>query len=578
LLLTHNLRSFFRKWILQRMTVKITLSILALQLLTCAAFSGSGYLVSQKLSAKLLEQFDLRLISEINNVSKLVAAVPGIDQGITSKDSEIYKITKEKLELFGGENSLENVYILEKGTDEGHIVILSGFEEDFGTEYPFTPEMNETVTNQEQVISSIYEDEYGIHKSIFVPFTTIDGNKSLLGIDLDASAVPEASRTIFLIMMLISISILVIGLIMAILISRVVTKPVRELMNVTEKVAAGNLTEQVSLRREDEIGKLASSFKLMGSNLHNLISRISSTSEQIATTTTQLQHSANESSTGAQQVAVSMNVMSDGISDVVESISNSHSSIKDIDKELSNVTKAMQEMKEITVQMGTQSTEGRQLVEKTLQQMNVIKMGMQQSQEAAIQLDHRSKEIGAILVIISEIAQQTNLLSLNASIEAARVGEQGKGFAVVAGEVKKLSEQSTKATLSIHELVTGTQNDSRLVMDSIKQGSEAVDQGYDWITGTYDNFRGIFEGISLFTKRTDSLLEAIEQVEHSFATISDSMTQISSVTEVQASGSEEIAAVTEQQSASMMEITTAMKQLSMMAEELRLSVQQFKIA
>src|SRR5690554_3510790 len=403
-MIMNNIKTFISKWMMQRMAVKITVSILALQLLTCVAFSGSGYLVNEKLSEKLVEQFDLRLISEINYISKVVAEVPGIEQGVTSKDSVNYTNIKQMLELFGKENSLENVYILEKGTDEGHIVILSGVEDDFGTEYPFTPEMNQTIQNQEQVISSIYEDEYGIHKSIFVPLSSHGESKSLLGIDLDASTVTEASQTIFLITLSISICILVIGLIIAILISRIMTKPVHELMRVTEKVAAGNLTEQVSLKREDEIGKLAASFKLMGSNLINLISRISHASEQIASTTTQLSHSAHESSTGAQQVATSMNVMSDGISDVVESISSSTSSIMDIDKELTKVTQEMQEMKEITVKMETQSIEGKQLVEKTLQQMNVIHQVMQQSQEAASQMDNRSKEIGDILVIISEIA------------------------------------------------------------------------------------------------------------------------------------------------------------------------------
>ena len=315
----------------------------------------------------------------------------------------------------------------------------------------------------------------------------------------------------------------------------------------------------------------------MRQNLDSLIRQIVSSSKLITTTSAQLYQSADETSSSSEQVALSMNSMNAGVAEVVVSINDSTSSIVDINSELGEVTTEVKEMQTMAHQVGEQSEDGQKLVEKTLHQMNVIQKEMKHSQEAALQLGNRSKEIGEIIYIITEIAQQTNLLALNASIEAARVGEQGKGFAVVAGEVKKLAEQSTRAAGSITELVSSTQNDSQLVLDSILQGNQAVEQGQAWINETYENFKVIFNGISFFTTRTDQLLSTLEKAETSFVKISNAMQKISGITEEQSAGYEEVAAAAEEQSASNQEITAAIRQLSDMAIELQRSAQNFKI-
>jgi methyl-accepting chemotaxis protein len=209
--------------------------------------------------------------------------------------------------------------------------------------------------------------------------------------------------------------------------------------------------------------------------------------------------------------------------------------------------------------------------------MEAIQVSMQHSLEAAELLDKRSTEIGEIVTIISEIANQTNLLALNASIEAARVGEQGKGFAVVAGEVRKLAEQSAKSALSITELVSGTQQNSRLVIERISEGNAAVEQGYTWISETHANFNGIFEGVSQFSGSSGELQAAVAKLEGSFERISAAMQQISGITQEQAAGSEEVAAAAQQQSATIRELTDSLGRLSDLSEALQQSASKFKI-
>nr|WP_275691006.1 methyl-accepting chemotaxis protein [Paenibacillus aceris] len=429
------------------------------------------------------------------------------------------------------------------------------------------------------MISNIYKDEYGIHKSIFAPLRNKNGeNVGIIGIDLDASVIPQTKQKLLWSTLILTIIVVAIGTLIAYFISRSVTRPVVQLMRMTEKVASGYLTEQVSINRIDEIGKLSAAFNEMRRNLESLIRQMYNSSHILTQTSEQLYQSADESSSSAGMVAVSMNSMYDGVAEVVNSISESTTSIVEINTELTEVTSEVKEMQEMAHKVGAHSVDGQQLVEKTLHQMNVIQSEMKQSQEAALQLGNRSKEIGAIINIITEIAQQTNLLALNASIEAARVGEQGKGFAVVAGEVKKLAEQSTKAASSITELVSGTQKDSHLVMQSIVQGNHAVEQGQTWINDTYENFKVIFNGISVFSNRTDHLLDTLERAVKSFEIISSMMQKISGITEQQSAGYEEVAAAAQEQSASIVEITTAIRQLSEMSVDLQKSVKSFKLS
>jgi methyl-accepting chemotaxis protein len=566
-------------WVREHIAVKMTLSIVLLLLVVSLVFSLSGYWITKTLSTKLEDQFVLRLTTSIQNVTNYLAVIPERPEEITDTKQPGYGRIKKQFEEFMKQDTLENVYVLTKSQNKDQIVLLTGVDDDYGTEYPFTPDMNRAITEDQPIISHIYKDEYGIHKSIFAPLRNKNGdNVGIVGIDLDASVIPQTKQKLLWSTLILTLLVVACGSIIAYWISRSVTRPVVQLMHVTEKVAAGYLTEQVVIQRIDEIGKLATTFNQMRSNLETLIRQMYNSSHILTHTSEQLYQSADESSSSAGVVASSMNSMYDGVSDVVNSISDSTSSIVEINSELTEVTTEVKEMQEMAHKVGAQSVDGQQLVEKTLHQMYVIQKEMKSSHEAALQLGSRSKEIGAIINIITEIAQQTNLLALNASIEAARVGEQGKGFAVVAGEVKKLAEQSSKAASSITGLVSGTQKDSRLVMESIVQGNQAVEQGQTWIHDTYENFKVIFNGISVFTKRTDHLLDTLEKAVRSFEIISNVMQKISGITQEQSAGYEEVAAAAQEQSASIQEITSAIRQLAEMAVDLQKSVKSFKIS
>lgn len=574
----HQEQTNMRKKFFGRISVKMMSSILALVLLICAVFAGMEVVISQKLAKQLEDQFVIRLETNILELRSYLDSIPENATEIDSVSHPAYIKIKEKLEQIKHDNVLENVFILGRLQEKEQIIVLTGDGDYYGMDFPFSPEINQAMETGQTTISSIYEDEFGIHKSVFIPLTDTNGQTfGIAGIDINASVVPQVKNDIFWTTATIMIAVAIIGSLVAYLISRSITKPVIALMRGAEKVAAGDLTQQVEIKRNDELGKLGEAFGDMRRNLEKLITQISHSSTTVSETSEQLYHAANDMSASSQQVATSMNSMNEGVAEVATSIADSTASIVEVNTDLTRVTAEVKIMQEMANTVAGQSEDGQQLVEKTLNQMNTIQQEMQQSQEAATQLGSRSREIGEIIHIITEIAAQTNLLALNASIEAARVGEQGRGFAVVAGEVKKLAEQSSQAASSITELISSTQHESERVLQSISQGNQAVQTGQTWIHEMYENFKVIFNGVSSFSSQMEGLKQALDKADGSFELIAGAMQKISGVTEEQTAGYEEVAAAVEEQSATMQQMTASFRNLSQMAADLQHSVQSFKI-
>ncbi|OWA34555.1 hypothetical protein B9G55_15145 [Saccharibacillus sp. O16] len=566
-------------WFKHHISAKMICSIILLIVFTCAAFSIAESKISSRLTSELEQQFDLRLATSIQSMNAYLESIPENAADIDGTGNEAYKKIKAKLESILKTDTLENVYILSNNTGKEQIVVLTGVDDDYGTDYAFSDDMKAALDSQKMTYSSIYKDEYGIHKSIFLPIKDRDGNTfGIAGIDIDASVIPATQTFIFWFTVVIVSVVVVVGIAVAFLLSRSLTRPINKLVNATQKVAEGDLTEEFVLQRQDELGTLAGSFNTMRGNLETLIHQISSSSKVFSETAGNINQSSNEMGASSHQVALSMNSVNEGVSEVVVSIADSTSSIVEVNEELAKVTGEVTGMQQMVHAVSSHSKDGQVLVEKTLSQMNVIQQEMKQSQDAAVQLDTRSKEISDFITVITHIATQTNLLALNASIEAAHVGEHGRGFAVVAGEVKKLAEQSSEAANSITELIHSTQVDSQSVLSSIEQGSQAVEKGQQWIHEMSENFNTIFNGVSSFSAQIGHLKQSLDKTDRSFELITDSMQKISGITEEQSAGYEEVGAAIEEQSATIQEIAGAIRNLSQMADELQASVQYFKVS
>ncbi|WP_412151020.1 methyl-accepting chemotaxis protein [Bacillus methanolicus] len=221
--------------------------------------------------------------------------------------------------------------------------------------------------------------------------------------------------------------------------------------------------------------------------------------------------------------------------------------------------------------------DGDQLMRESQQQMERINEIMKLSVKKVQGLDEKTKQISKLVQVIQEIANQTNLLALNAAIEAARAGEHGRGFAVVADEVRKLAEQVSFSVSDITKIVKGIQIESNNVVSSLQAGYKQVEEGTGQIEITGQTFQKIYEAVSLMAEKVNDISNSMEQLAKSSVEMNRSIENVASVSEQSAAGIEEASASITQTNFSLEEISNNSQSLSKLAEQLNAMIRKFKL-
>ncbi|GAO95820.1 HAMP domain-containing methyl-accepting chemotaxis protein [Pseudomonas syringae] len=249
------------------------------------------------------------------------------------------------------------------------------------------------------------------------------------------------------------------GILAAVIITRQITRPLRDTLAIVERIASGDLTHSAAITRRDELGVLQQGIQRMGATLRDLISgirdgvtQIASAAEQLSAVTEQTSAGVNSQKVETDQVATAMHEMSATVHEVARNAEQASVAASDADK---------------------QAREGDKVVGEAIQQIERLAAEVVRSSDAMNVLEQDSDKIGKVMDVIKAVAEQTNLLALNAAIEAARAGEAGRGFAVVADEVRGLAQRTQQSTEEIEGLVAALQNGTRQV-SGIMLGSRTL--------------------------------------------------------------------------------------------------------
>ncbi|WP_456277342.1 methyl-accepting chemotaxis protein [Bacillus sp. AK128] len=363
-----------------------------------------------------------------------------------------------------------------------------------------------------------------------------------------------------------------------IIISRFIANPIVQLGKVVGLVASGDLNvEKINIKSKDEIYELNQSFERMTNNLSEMIGSIANNADQVAASAEQLNASAEQSSRATETISASIQEIASGADVTTRKMDKNSTALQEVLEGVVRISESASVVSELSRQTNAEAEDGGKIVSENLKQMKFIHESVNRSNQVIGTLSERSKEIGEILNVITAIAEQTNLLALNAAIEAARAGEHGKGFAVVADEVRKLAEQSKQSTQNIGNLVTLIQKDTS---ESVKIMSEVMNNAENGVKvseQTSAKFNVILESTRNITPQVEEVTATVEEISASIQEVSASANEIASLSQSNTTSSEEVAASAEEQLASMEEITASAQALASMSEELQVLVSRFKL-
>lgn len=343
---------------------------------------------------------------------------------------------------------------------------------------------------------------------------------------------------------------MILALVLGIFISRGITRPLAGGVEVAKRLADGDLTVEVTVDRNDEIGHLMQAMKTMVQSLRDLITRTVDISAGIASASNQLQSTAQQIATGAEEVAAQTNTVATASEEM------SATSI-DIARNCATAADASQSSADA-------ANSGAIVVQETITGMNVIAERVRETSETIEALGTRSEEIGNIVGTIEDIADQTNLLALNAAIEAARAGEQGRGFAVVADEVRALAERTTKATKEIGAMIKAIQNETKVAVKAMEEGVTEVEKGASSSLKSGQALKEILDRIHEVSLQVSQIATAAEEQTATTNEVTTNVHQITEVVHQTARGADETAG--------------AAAQLAIQAQDLQNLVSRFRLS
>ena len=300
------------------------------------------------------------------------------------------------------------------------------------------------------------------------------------------------------------------------------------LLEEMNKFAEGDLTVKVVPEKEDDaIGRLFDGFNKSVQNIKMIVENVSEAVEATASAGTQISSSAEEMAAGAQEQSSQTTEIAGAVEEMTKTILETSQ----------NSSRSAEAAKNA----GTIAKEGGKVVDQTIEGMNRIAEVVKKSAETVHALGKGSDQIGEIVQVINDIADQTNLLALNAAIEAARAGEQGRGFAVVADEVRKLAERTTKATKEIAVMIKQIQQDTGGAVESMNKGTEEVEKGKALADKAGKSLREIIIGVEQVVDLSMQVAAASEEQSSAAEQISKNIEAISNVTHESAAGIQQIA-------------------------------------
>ncbi|MEK3809431.1 methyl-accepting chemotaxis protein TlpC [Bacillus sp. FSL R7-0685] len=416
------------------------------------------------------------------------------------------------------------------------------------------------------------------YQTAYMPLKDQNGNIiGMLYTGANQSILASLTQSLFTQFAIVLVIVIMVSVILVLVFTRKINKRLNALKSAFESAGNGDMTIEVSDKTGDELSELSVYYNKMRMKLNDTIQTVQQSALQLASASQQLSAGAEETNQASEKITEAVQQIANGAQDQITRIENSESSLKQASADIRDISANTAAIADKGQLAQSKADIGQKEIANVQAQMDAIHQSIQKSGEIIHQLDGRSKQIEQILSVITQIADQTNLLALNAAIEAARAGEQGKGFAVVADEVRKLAEESQQSAGQISKLIIEIQNDMNRSARSVEHVKTEAAEGVTMIQRTRDAFKEIAAATGEISAEISDLSASVTNISASAHQINDSFAANTADIKESTKNTRQAAALTEEQFAAMEEITAASETLSQLAEELTGIISQFKM-
>ena len=327
----------------------------------------------------------------------------------------------------------------------------------------------------------------------------------------------------------------------------------------------------------DEIGEMRQAMRTLQSNISDMMKKVMDTAQQVTDSAGQLNTNASQSAEVSNSVANSMVNVAGNCSEQFTEIETANGQVETLGRHMMNFVNTIQHSSEVVKVTQAKAVAEAKTVDGAVEQMKLIQTSVMQSADVITELGEESDRIGKIVDTISSIAAQTNLLALNAAIEAARAGEHGRGFAVVADEVRKLAEQSSESAGEIAGLITSIQDKSQKAVAVMQEGVDRVESGTKVVQDSGASFNEIAEMVSKVVEESQEMNNIVNALNENTKTIGEAIQSVAVKSSSVSSEAESVSAASEELTATMSEIESASGVLAEMAKDMLKSVEHFKM-
>ena len=367
------------------------------------------------------------------------------------------------------------------------------------------------------------------------------------------------------------------AMVIAHLFSGSIVGPVKDIAGAVDAAAEGDLTVRTGIKSSDELGKLGQDFNGMLDALKGFMQGVQDAVLKVSGYSEALATAAQETSVSSQQMATSIQEMAEKTSLQYERTIRGRELTEDISIRIKEAADQMEAILENSKKIKASTDKGINIVEELKERNEDSNRANEQIKQVFVTLEESTGSIDGIIGDIDDIAAQTNLLALNAAIEAARAGEAGRGFAVVAEEVRKLADDSLRATSQVKEIVANIREKMDSVQEAVDTGQQVAQHQNSAVQETIEFFKNIAAAVDGVVKSIGEISENSRYINDSKEDLVQQINEVSALADDLASTAEQIASVTQQQAASSQQLAETSAQMESLVAELEKALERYKL-